>query len=122
MIKVLNPAIKVYVAGPYSKGDIAVNVRNAIQVGEKIASFGMIPYIPHLTHFWHLLHSHPVDYWYRYDFHWLDVCDCLLRLPGESHGADEEMKRMVENHRMVFLDTESLVDWYVTKCCKEVDD
>jgi len=121
MIKTLNPAVKVYIAGPYSKGDIAVNVRNAIQAGEKIASFGMIPYIPHLTHFWHLLHSHPADYWYQYDFYWLDVCDCLLRLPGESQGADEELKRMAENHRMVFLDIESLVDWYLAGLFKEVD-
>lgn len=117
----INQAIKVYIAAPYSKGDIAINVRNAIQAGEKISTYGMIPYIPHLTHFWHLFHSHPAGYWYQYDFHWLDVCDCLLRIPGESIGADAEMKRMIENHRMVFLDIESLVDWYLTRCCKETD-
>jgi hypothetical protein len=117
----INQAIKVYIAAPYSKGDIAINVRNAIQAGEKISTYGMIPYIPHLTHFWHLQFNHSADYWYKYDFHWLDVCDCLLRLPGESHGADEEMKRMVDNHRIVFLDMESLINWYLTRCCKESD-
>jgi hypothetical protein len=102
---------KVYVAGPYTKGDVAVNVRKAITAGEVLAQEGFIPFIPHLTHFWHLIHPHDVEYWYQYDMHWLECCDCLLRLDGDSKGADEEMRRMIELGRPCFLDIDSLVEW-----------
>lgn len=104
--------IKVYVAGPYTKGDVALNVRAALTAGEHLSEAGFVPYVPHLSHFWHLVHPHPVDFWYQYDMHWLECCDCLLRIPGDSHGADEEMRRMMELERPCFLDIESLIDYY----------
>lgn len=103
--------IKVYIAGPYTKGDVAINVRNALTAAEELTIKGFIAYVPHLNHFWHLVHPHDVEFWYQYDFHWLEVCDCLLRLPGESQGADEEMRRMIKLDRPVFLDIDSLVEW-----------
>ena len=30
------------------------------------------------------------DFWLAYDMEWLKVCDCVLRLDGESPGADKE--------------------------------
>jgi nucleoside 2-deoxyribosyltransferase len=104
--------IKVYIAGPYTKGDPVINTHNAIKAGEMLASFGFVPFIPHLTHFWHFLYPHDADYWYRYDFNWLDTCDCLLRLPGESKGADEEMRRMIDQGKPCFLDIPSLREHY----------
>jgi hypothetical protein len=103
--------IKVYVAGPYTKGDVVINVRNAIDAGEELTRLGFVAYIPHLTLFWHLVHPHGPDFWYEYDFHWLDFCDCLLRIPGESVGADKEMARMINQGKPVFLDIESLERW-----------
>jgi hypothetical protein len=83
--------MRVYVAGPYTKGDVVINVREAIIAGNNIRALGHTPFIPHLSHFWHLVVPHEdVDYWYQYDIEWLKVCDALFRLPGESHGADEE--------------------------------
>lgn len=84
--------MRIYVAGPYTKGDVAVNVRNAILAGNNLRALGHAPYIPHLTHFWHMLIPHDIDYWYKVDLEWLDACDGLLRLPGESAGADNEVK------------------------------
>lgn len=104
--------IKVYVAGPYTKGDVVMNVRKAIDVAEELIRHRFVPYIPHLTHFWHFIHHHDPDFWYEYDFHWLDFCDCLLRIPGESKGSDREMQRMISQGKPVFLDIESLVKHY----------
>jgi hypothetical protein len=106
---------KVYIAGPYTKGDVAINVRKAITAGEVLAQEGFIPFVPHLTHFWHLIHPHDVEYWYQYDMHWLECCDCLLRLDGDSKGADEEMRRMASLGKPIFMDIVSLVEYYEEK-------
>jgi len=86
-------SLKVYVAGPYTKGDKTQNVRVAIGVGERLAALDFVPFIPHLTHFWHILYPHPIEFWYAYDMLWLETCDCVLRIPGESRGADAEVYR-----------------------------
>ena len=81
----------VYVAGPYSKGDMAVNVHNAIQVANKILELGHIPYLPHLTHFWHLVTPKPYQTWLEIDRSILIRCDCVFRMSGDSQGADGEV-------------------------------
>lgn len=82
---------KVYVAGPYTKGDVAVNVRRAIEVGSELHDAGFMPFIPHLTHFWHFITPKPYEVWLSVDNEWLPLCDALLRLPGESSGSDKEV-------------------------------
>lgn len=82
----------IYVAGPYSVGDPVLNTRMAIFAGEQLREMGFVPFIPHLTHLWHLVNPHDLEFWLEYDNEWLKKCDALLRLPGESYGADEEMK------------------------------
>lgn len=98
----------IYVAGPYTKGDIAKNVRDAILMGNTLRAMGFTPFVPHLTHFWHMLISHDIDYWYEYDMEWLGKCDALFRLPGESTGADAEEARAQELGIPVFHDLHEL--------------
>lgn len=86
----------VYVASPYTKGDVAVNVRASIDAANVIAENGYFVFCPLLTHFWHLVHPHPVEFWYAQDLGWLEKCDLLVRLPGESTGADAEVARARE--------------------------
>ncbi len=81
----------VFISGPYAKPDPVVNTRNAILAGEEVLKLGHIPFIPHLNHLWHLISPHNEDFWYAYDLIWLRKCDAILRLPGESKGADNEM-------------------------------
>jgi hypothetical protein len=95
--------MKIYIAGPYTKGDVAVNVRAAILAADYLRAMGHTPFIPHLTHFWHLVSPHEIDYWYRYDLEWLESCDAVLRLPGESVGADREVERARELGLPVYL-------------------
>jgi hypothetical protein len=81
----------VYVASPYTKGDVAVNVRKNLEAADKLARFGYVPFAPLLTHFWHLLFPHEYEFWCELDNAWVEKCDCLVRLPGESSGADKEV-------------------------------
>lgn len=83
--------MKVYVAGPYTKGDVVVNVRNAIAAADALLALGHHPFVPHLTHLWYMVSPKGYREWLDYDLVWLRQCDALLRIPGESAGADEEV-------------------------------
>lgn len=53
--------------------------------------------MPHLTHFWHFASPHlPREFWLEYDLAWLEQCDAIVRIPGTSPGADDEMARAKE--------------------------
>lgn len=80
----------VYVAGPITKGDQAVNVRRGIDAGHELMAAGLHPFVPHLSWFSHFVHATDYEDWLAYDFAWLQRCDALVRLPGESAGADRE--------------------------------
>ena len=84
--------IKVYIASPYTNGDTAVNVKTQIDTFIALMDNGYLPFAPLLTHFIHIAHPKPYDYWTVYDDEWLTMCDVLLRLPGESPGADREVE------------------------------
>lgn len=82
---------RVYIAGPYTQGDVAVNVANAIQAGAVLMNHGIRPFVPHLSHFAHMMFPRPYEDWIYQDLEWLRCCGALLRLPGESPGADVEV-------------------------------
>lgn len=98
----------VYVAGPYTHNDPVENTRNAIDVGDELMEQGFIPYVPHLSLFWHLIHLHDVDCWYAFDCEWLRKCDALVRLPGMSKGADAEVVLAEELGIPVFYSLDQL--------------
>lgn len=83
--------LKIYISAPYTKGDVALNVRRAIKAADELLEKGHYPYIPHLTHFWHLVSPHDWDVWLEIDLAYLPSCDAVLRLDGESKGADIEV-------------------------------
>ena len=103
--------MKIYVAGPYSRGDTIMNVRGAILAAEEIIKKGHVPYIPHLTAFWHLVAPHEYKFWLEYDFEWLDTCDALYRIPGESAGAELEVDFMRNLGRPVYEKLEDIPVW-----------
>jgi len=82
---------KIYVAGPYTNGDVAINVRNAFETANKLADLGFAPFVPHSTHFWHMLFPRPYEFWLELDNQFLPNCDGLLRIDGNSSGADKEV-------------------------------
>lgn len=107
--------MKIYVAGPYSRSeqfpDMAANVRVAIGMGDRLLAMGHAPFIPHLTHFWHMLCPHPYEAWLVYDREWLLVCDAILRMPGDSPGADREVEWAREAGLLVFNGIQELEDY-----------
>lgn len=110
---------KVYIAGPYTKGDVAVNVRKAINAGNTLIDLGFAPYVPHLTHFIHMIHPRAYETWINLDETWVLSCDCLLRLPGESKGAESEVRLALENNIPVYISIEELVADWIRKRKKE---
>ena len=84
--------MKIYIAGPYSKGDVEKNGEKALRLADYLANLGLTPYVPHLTHFWHLLYPRPYEWWLKYDLEWLPKCDCVVRMFGDSSGADGEVE------------------------------
>lgn len=99
---------KVYIAGPYTNGDVAVNVRAAIAAANDLADLGFAPFVPHFTHFWHMLFPRPYEFWLELDNQFLPHCDAILRLPGKSNGADKEVALAESLGIPVFYDIPTL--------------
>lgn len=99
---------RIYIAGPYTKGDPVLNTRTAILTGSKLLARGFTPFVPHLTMFWHMLDPQDYEVWLNFDFEWVKTCDGLLRLEGESSGADREVRVAVEHKIPVFFSLDSL--------------
>ncbi len=103
---------KVYIASPYTIGDVASNVRVQMDVADKLITLGFAPFIPLLSHFQHMVHPRPYEDWARLDFEWIKSCDCLLRLPGESKGADNEVAFAERRGIPVFYELDELYNHY----------
>lgn len=88
--------LKVYVSGPYTQGDTITNVRYALRAGTLLRDAGYVPFIPHLFAFWELVAPAPYEVWMELDLAWVEACDALVRLPGDSPGADREVARAKE--------------------------
>lgn len=105
-------AVKVYIAAPYTKGDVALNVANAISAADVLLSHGFAPFVPHLTHFWHMMRPRAYEEWLALDNVFVACCDCVLRLPGESSGADKETALAESMGMPVFREITDVVHWY----------
>jgi hypothetical protein len=86
----------VYIAGPYSQGDQVVNTRAACEAGDRVWDAGYMPIVPHTSLAWHLASPKPAAHWYEYDLHLLRLCQHLIRLPGDSWGADRECVQAIK--------------------------
>lgn len=83
--------LMVYIAGPYTKPDPCENTHKAIALGNEVWAAGYVPVVPHLTMFWHTITPKPYGAWLAYDLEIMRRCDAVLRMPGESSGADAEV-------------------------------
>ncbi len=101
--------LRVYVAGPYTLGDTVLNIRNAIKAGNKLLAWGFAPFVPHTNALWHLLDPQPDTTWLSLDNEFLPICDVLLRLPGESKGADAEAALARSLSMLVYTDVAVLI-------------
>lgn len=105
----------IYIAGPISKGDLMVNARAAFEAADACVVLGLHPFVPHALFPWHLHSPKDYEWWMEYDRVWLEKCDALLRIPGESPGADREILTACTAGLPVFYDVGSVRDW-VQQC------
>lgn len=100
----------VYIASPYSKGDPQANTDRSFDCALDLIEAGFAPYAPLYSHYLHL--RRPQDYrvWTKLDLIWVLKCDALLRLPGESSGADEEVQFAKDNGIPVFYSLARLIE------------
>jgi hypothetical protein len=103
---------KIYIAGPYTNGDVAENVYKAIKAANEIAELGYAPYIPHLTHFWHMMFKRSYKFWLELDNQFLYCCDGILRIPGKSNGADNEIDFAQKIKKPVFYSIKEMENYY----------
>ena len=101
--------MRVYIAGPYTKGDVARNVAKAMEAANELMDAGHAPYIPHLTHFMHIHLPRPYEDWLKLDLTYLTICEAIIRLVGESSGADREVSLARSLRLPVFATVEEFI-------------
>lgn len=105
----------VYIASPYTVGDVALNVRNSLQAADELASAGFLVYAPLLSHFWHMMFPHPYEFWTKMDLEWVLRADAVLRLPGQSKGADTEVRLAMDYKLPIFTTPRELIEFFATE-------
>jgi len=116
------PKPTVYIASPYSKGDVAINTHFQCKIFDQLLSEGkVLPVAPLWSHFQHTLFPRPYKDWIAYDQEMLKLYDCCLRLETtcpeqgysqyESDGADAEVGAFKRLNKPVFYSIEELYAW-----------
>lgn len=125
---------RVYIAGPISRGDLRENVNQATAAFVELAKAGFAPMCPHWSvyskpAFWFTMGDDPRRYlhcegtamgnddmthadWLGVDLPWVAVSDAVLRLPGESKGADAEVSHAVSLQIPVFTRVSEVVSYF----------
>lgn len=129
-------ALRIYIAGPISKGDLLHNVKQSDAAFERLAKAGLAPFNPMWSVYagGAVAHRFPGDLaeinavgtrmsrlafthaeWLRVDLPWVEASHAVLRLPGESTGADRETTHARQHGIPVFEDIAELEAWAVTR-------
>ena len=81
-----------------------------MKAADLLIQMGIAPYVPHLSHFQHMMWPHDYEVWMAVGLAWLRTCDAILRLPGESPGADREVEVARILEIPVFYSVDKLVE------------
>jgi hypothetical protein len=79
----------IYVAGPI-QGDPFGCVRTASLAFTELRAEGLTPFLPQLSVLAEMVEHRDYEDWLAYDFDVIRHCAAVVRLPGESPGADRE--------------------------------
>jgi len=111
---------RIYLAGPYSTGDILKildNIRNGQRMGTRALLAGLAPFVPwHDYQFQLQLQEKEkltVEHYRQYSLEWLKVSEAVLVLPGwqDSKGT---MIELAEARRLgipIFYSLKALLFW-----------
>lgn len=83
---------RVYLSGPLTKGDRSHNVCQFMQAHEVLMKAGFAVMNPGLTALIPWAWDMEYKAWIASDLPWVEVADLVIRLPGESVGADMEVE------------------------------
>lgn len=106
--------LRVYIAGPMTVGDQLANIQLGQRVAKRLVLAGLAPFVPHMDAYIFFL---PVadgagyEDLLAWDFAFIEVCDAVLRLPGESPGADREEAFAQKKGIPVFHEEDTLLRW-----------
>ena len=109
------PKYKVYLSGPISNGDMLssperwANVMEAMRVGVGLMNDGFWVHIPHLSQFYDFVGGRKYEDMLQDDRIMVEFCDCLLRLPGISNGADREVEWAQKAGKEIFYSRQQLL-------------
>ena len=98
----------IYVAGPMRKGIMSDNVRTGTEVCDNLLDMGYLVINPFLSHFHDMIFPHDFKWWIEKDLRYIKQCRVLLRLSGESEGADMEVAFAIQNKIPVVYAIEEL--------------
>lgn len=103
--------IKVFISGPLS-GDPEKNLAAAKEACKRLVIEGFAPFCPHLS--WYVDPGSKLGYdkWINIDLEFLKDCHVMLRLPGESKGAEIEENYAHLWEKPIFYDIDSLVKYF----------
>jgi hypothetical protein len=114
----------VYIASPYTKGDVAINVRTQMEAFDKLLDLGVIPIAPLYSHYQHIFLPRPYQDWINLDIAIIQRCDACLRLDStwdygdgttyiqrESSGADGEVAEFKRLGKPVFYSVDEVKQW-----------
>lgn len=121
---------RIYLAGPVSRGPLVHNVNQATAAFVALAKAGFAPFAPQLSVYCRPCRPHAVgvvcvgtvagndemsyEDWMQVDLPWVEASDAVLRLPGESVGADREVAHARERGIPVF-DSVASVEAYFAR-------
>ncbi len=117
----------VYIASPYTKGDVGINTRFQCQIWNDMMNDGrVLPYAPLWSHFQHTMFPRPYEDWIEYDNAIIPRMDALVRLSAEymplgyfedkSSGADAEVELARSHGLPVFFTLHTLYLWVNAGC------
>lgn len=91
--------LKVYFAAPYTNPDPDLNTALYFELVALTCKMWaiddpglvVVPVLPHAYHFLEMHAPRPYDEWMRVDQELIKGCQMLVRFPGESSGAEQEV-------------------------------
>ena len=114
---------KVYVSGPLtSSGNVLENIEVAMAATRQLIAAGFALFCPHLTYHVDPAEEIPHSTWMEIELPWLRAADAVLRLPGESVGADIEVRHATAIGIPVFQSIDALSRCFEGALSKETTD
>lgn len=109
---------KLYLSGPISNGGTLsqgqqwCNAIQAMAIATDLSKGGIWVHVPHLTVLFDLMGGRSWEEWLGHDYPLVGLCDGILRLPGESKGANLEVKWAREAGKDIFYNVDAVKEFH----------